>query len=74
MTRIRSPIVAIAAVLCIIAAASQASAQTRGSREAAIQKCMAQIQSTYPQTGPDRNDAARVALYKSCMHNAGYRP
>ena len=68
---------ALAAILSlsVAGAASQSFAKTgsKVAREAAIHKCVAQAVSAFP-PGPESNDSARAALYKSCMTDAGFAP
>jgi len=54
-------------------ASAQTQPQTNAAREAMIHKCILQAVSEYPR-GPDSNDSARTALYKSCMAAAGLAP
>jgi len=69
----------VLATIMSLSAASFASAQTQtqtqtnAAREAMIHKCILQAVSEYPR-GPDSNDSARTALYKSCMAAAGLAP
>lgn len=56
----------------VAAFASQAMAQTdEAKREAAMQKCL-QMASQVP--GDPTNQMGRIAAYKACMTEAGYRP
>ena len=66
----------VIASICMVMVTSQGWA-AKGGRDAAIQKCIAQVQAQFggPANSPDTgNREARVALYKSCMTSAGYRP
>jgi hypothetical protein len=67
------------ASICMAIVASPSWAKSRssgGGRDAAVQKCIAQVQAEFggPRSSPDEDARARVARYKSCMTSAGYRP
>jgi len=73
----RAYIVATVAAICMVMVTSQGwAAKASGGRDAAVAKCIAQVQAQFggPASGPDSNQQQRVALYKSCMTSAGYRP
>ena len=59
--------------LPLLATAPTANAQNpRASREAAMQNCIATAQRQFPDS--DKQNNARVSVYKACMTNAGHRP
>jgi hypothetical protein len=60
-----------AAFTICLAATSPASAQQQESRDAAWQRCTNVAQMQYP--NPE-STSGRVAVFKSCMSQAGYRP
>jgi hypothetical protein len=79
MNRSRVCFVATVASVCVVMVASQSWAKSRsssGGRDAAVQKCIAQVQAQFggPRNSPDEDARARANLYKSCMTTAGYRP
>jgi hypothetical protein len=60
-------------VLPLLAATTMANAQNpRGSRESAMQNCIATAQKQFPDS--DKQNNARVSVYKACMTSAGHRP
>jgi hypothetical protein len=75
----RACLVATVASIFAVMAASPSWAKSRSSnagREAAIQKCVAQIQAEFggPRHTPDEDARTRFNQYASCMTSAGYRP
>ena len=79
MTGSRVCFVFTIASICAAMAASDGWAATKrsgGGRDAAIQKCIAEVQARFggPASSPDSEREARVAQYKSCMTTAGFRP
>jgi hypothetical protein len=54
-------------------AASTANA-AKGSRDAAMEKCFAEAQASAPNVVGSGAGSTRTAVYKDCMHKAGYRP
>src|SRR5262247_1070741 len=56
--------------------AEAAKARAAGGRDAAVSKCIAEAQASAPGilTPGDAERARRVAVYKNCMVQAGYRP
>ena len=57
----------------IAALVSPADAQSTR-RYAAMEKCIAQAQAQWPETGNESNMRARTASYKNCMFSQGMRP
>jgi len=80
MDKSRVCFVAVVASVCMVMAASEGwaakSRSSGGGRDAAVQKCIAQVQAQFggPISSPDQDSRARVNIYKSCMASAGYRP
>ena len=72
--------IATAVAVSVAVAAPQSWAKSRkstsGGRDAAVQKCIGQVQAEFggPRNSPDEDARARVNRYKSCMTDAGYRP
>lgn len=67
--------VLMGAVTLALAATYPADAQTRKkkeSRDAAMHRCIVAAQRQYPD--PLTEQTGRVAVYKACMTQAGYRP
>lgn len=62
----------------IIAGAALALAGTanaaRGNRDGAMERCIAQAQQAAPDIPGSGGGRTRTDVYKSCMHQAGYRP
>jgi hypothetical protein len=46
----------------------------KGSRDAAMERCFAEAQASAPDVVGSGNSTRRVAVYKTCMAQAGYRP
>ena len=59
--------------LSVASFASGADAQSTR-RYAIMEKCIAQAQAQWPNTGDQANGRNRTAAYKSCMVAAGQRP
>ena len=57
----------------IALAASTANA-AKGSRDAAIERCIAQAQQAAPDEPGTGSGSRRTAIFKSCMTRAGYQP
>jgi hypothetical protein len=80
MNKSRVCLVATVVSIGMVMVASQSwaakSRASSGGRDAAVQKCIAQVQAQFggPRNSPDEDARARVNLYKSCMTEAGYRP
>ena len=73
----RAYFVATVAAISVVMITSQGwAAKAGGGRDAAVSKCIAQVQAQFggPANSPDCNQQQRLALYKSCMTSAGYRP
>ena len=66
--------IALFVALPLLAAAPAANAQNpaKTNREAAMQSCIAAAQRQFPDS--DKQNNARVSVYKACMTNAGHRP
>ena len=73
-------LIATAAAISVVMAAPEGWAKSRkaasGGRDAAVQKCITQVQAEFggPRNSPDEDARVRVNRYKSCMTDAGYRP
>ena len=63
----------IVAGAAIALAAGTANA-AKGNRDAAMEKCIAEAQASAPDVVGSGNSTRRVAVYKNCMSQAGYRP
>jgi len=63
----------IIAVAAIALAAGTATA-AKGSRDAAIERCIAEAQAAAPDIPGSGSQTRRTAVYKGCMSQAGYRP
>ncbi len=63
----------ILAGAAIALAASTANA-ARGNRDAAMERCIAEAQASAPDVVGSGNSTRRVAVYKGCMSQAGFRP
>ena len=78
MTGSRVWLVFTIASICVAMAASEGWAASKGGggRNAAIMKCIADVQARFggPANSPDGDQQARLAQYTSCMKSAGYRP
>jgi hypothetical protein len=66
------------ATLAVLSVASfelpmTAQAQSEAEREAAMHRCILAVQRQYPSTTGEQQDQ-RVAAYKACMTQAGFRP
>ena len=59
------------AALALTAGAANAA---KGSRDAAIERCIAEAQASAPDIPGSGSGTRRTAVYKSCMAQAGYRP
>ena len=66
----RCTIIAGAAVALMAGTANAA----KGNRDAAMEKCIAEAQASAPDIVGSGNSTRRVAVYKNCMSQAGYRP
>jgi hypothetical protein len=66
----RCMIIAGAAVALMASTANAA----KGNRDAAMEKCIAEAQASAPDVVGSGNSTRRVAVYKNCMSQAGYRP
>jgi len=66
----------LAAFLVTPTTAEAAKARAAGGRDAAVSKCIAEAQASAPGilTPGEADRARRVAVYKNCMVQAGYRP
>jgi hypothetical protein len=59
--------------LFVACAVPQASAQD-AARDAAIHKCITEVQTRYPDASIAANQRARLDAYRSCMAAAGQNP
>ena len=57
-----------------VALAASAADAAKGGRDAAMEKCFAQAQAAAPDVVGGGSGSTRTAVYKDCMHKAGYRP
>jgi len=57
-----------------IALAAGIANAAKGNRDAAIERCIAEAQASAPDVVGSGNSTRRVAVYKTCMAQAGYRP
>ena len=65
-----SLIIAGAAVGLAVGTANAA----KGNRDAAMERCIAEAQGSASDVVGSGNSTRRVAVYKSCMSQAGFRP
>jgi len=66
----RSMIIAGAALAVMAGTANAA----KGNRDAAMERCIAEAQASAPDIVGSGNSTRRVAVYKTCMSQAGHRP
>jgi hypothetical protein len=57
-----------------VALAASAANAAKGNRDAAMERCIAEAQASAPDVVGSGNSTRRVAVYKNCMSQAGYRP
>ena len=71
MRKIYCSMIIVGAALALVAGTANAA---KGNRDAAMEKCIAEAQASAPDVVGSGNSTRRVAVYKSCMAQAGYRP